>query len=529
MFGLVTKEPTPEELQQLQQYYAKLGFAAKFPWHEQQQYALRAATDIIVVLGGNRSGKSQSGVGIVSRVVNREGPIYRRLRNPQRKLKIWVAPQTLEKYRSVWESYIARQIFAGWEPNKQFIYRKSPDPVFTWFDDYGGGEIWGKSQDQGFMSFESDDVDLVLFDEEPEDRQLYSSARTRLATTNGVIALTYTPLKGMTWTYDEVVQPVMKDEYKIADRVWRDGNSVTLIQMGMADNPESVKGGGVARAQGDKSMSPAEKAARLYGTYGYTEGLLIPEFATLRANEESCPYVIDRLPDVPLYWLLTVDPNKRNGGLLSAWDSDGNRYYCAEHYRDSIPDSEHARCYRKMLKQFKLQDDDVFIAADPGGAGSQAIINLAEHGLYASPVPKDAGSVAASIKRLRNAAWIDPKHRHPLTKKFGAPKVYFLRSLESEWKSGGVNHRESRLMYEFRMYRQKPEAPPDTPVKQHDDVVDCARYAELVRMHEPELVVVDEIKQQRAKLDDLSRKAAEEWDDLVKQVEKKGGRVVKVQ
>jgi hypothetical protein len=81
-----------------------LGPAAEFGWHTQQEYALRAATDIILVVGGNRSGKSQVGVGICSRLVRREGPIYRRLRNPKgRALTIWVAPQTDEKAKSLWE------------------------------------------------------------------------------------------------------------------------------------------------------------------------------------------------------------------------------------------------------------------------------------------------------------------------------------------------------------------------------------------------------------------------------------------
>lgn len=473
---------------------------------------MRAATDVVVLLGGNRSGKSQGALGIVSRFIRREGPIYQRLRKPKRELKVWVAPLTGEKYRSVWEPRLRTQAFAGMD----FHHKKAPEDVFVWKDKYGGGSLWGKSAEQGPMAFESDDVDLIIFDEEPDDPQVYSSALTRFATTNGVVVLAYTPLNGMSWTWDQLIKPTVREENQIAERVWRRGNAITVVQMGMADNPEAVAGGGVARLQNDPSISPAEKATRLYGEYGYTEGLLVPEFATLKANDEDNPYILERLPADRIYsWLLTADPNKKNSALLTAFDHEGNRIVCAEHYAENLPDSEHARHYGHMLKRFGLSKDDIEIWADPGGAGAQAIINLGEVGYFARPVPKDAGSVAASIKLLRRHAWIDPAHKHPVTGKLGAPKMYFLRSLSSTWKESGVELTESRIMWELRQYRQKPDAAADTPIKKKDDAVDCLRYAEIVRMAEPEQSFVDPAKAARSRLDASSRQEAELYDQML--------------
>jgi phage terminase large subunit-like protein len=495
-----------------------LGPAATFPWHTQQEHALRAATDIVAVIGGNRSGKSKVGEGIVSRVVRREGPIYRRLRNPKgRQLKIWVAPQTDEKAKSLWEPRLLK-MFEGLEVR----YVQSPHRLFEWKDADGGGTLWIKSQEQGFLAFESDDVDLVLFDEEPEDRRVYASAKTRLATTNGAVVLTFTPLNGMTWTHEEIYAPVAeKPDLQVADRFWRLGNEISVIQMGMADNPEAVAGGGVARMLRDPSMSEAEKAARLYGKYGFTEGLLFPMWADLTTDKESV-YVLDKLPaDRPYVWVLTADPNKRHGALLTALDHEGNRYYCAEHFAESIPDSQHAEGYNAMLSQFRLKPDDVQTFADPGGAGKQAIINLAETGYYATPVPKDPGSVSASIKRLRRAAHIDPRHRHPVTGKLGAPHVYFLRGLASRWKAAGQLYDESRLMWEFRQYRQKQDAAPDTPVKKNDDLVDCARYVELAHPEDAEAFDLDPVAQARQKLDPLSRLENERFDATIAKLGKR--------
>lgn len=227
------------------------------------------------------------------------------------------------------------------------------------------------------------------------------------------------------------------------------------------------------------------------------------------------PYLIDRLPERAFSWVLTCDPNKRHGGLLTAIDHEENRYYAAEHYAENLPDSQHAKAYLRMMAAFGLTPGrDVSVYADPGGAGAQAIINMSEVGLYAQPVPKDAGSVKASIERIRRAAWIDPGHHHPLTGALGAPHCYFLTSLRSSWTLDGVEYHESRLMWELRSYRQKEGGKPDEPVKERDDCVDPQRYVELVRPFAPQPQDMT-AQRERAKLDGLSRKAASEWDDLV--------------
>lgn len=232
----------------------------------------------------HNSGKTSVGAGIVSRLVRREGPIYRRLRNPEKRpLKIWIAPQTFEKFKSNWEQRVLGDIFEGMKVD----YTESPVRTFTWADEISPtNTIYGKTQDQGFRAFESDVIDLCLFDEEPEDRRVHDSAVRGTATTNGVVVYTMTPLLGISWTFSRFYQPVKKAEYQIADRVWRCKNLITLIQMGSADNPANVAGGGVARVANDPGLTQAEKNTRLYGHYGYAEGAIFPEFAGLTVEAE---------------------------------------------------------------------------------------------------------------------------------------------------------------------------------------------------------------------------------------------------
>jgi phage terminase large subunit-like protein len=337
------------------------------------------------------------------------------------------------------------------------------------------------SQDQGFLAFESDVVDLVVFDEEPADRRVVTSAQRGFSTTNGVLVLAFTPLMGVSWTHGAYYVPTVKDEYRVADRVWRRGDAITVVQMGMADNPASVAGGGVRRIQENVGMPESEKRTRLFGEYGYSEGLIFPEFAGLTREAES-PYLLETLPEGRAYsWLLTCDPNKRHGGLLVAIDHEQNWIVVAEHYAEDLPDRLHAEAYKRMWSGLKLAPDQVAVYADPGGAGAQAIVNLRDCGVFAAPVPKDAGSVKASIELIRRMAYLDPGLQHITSGAQGAPRLYFLRSLRSRWTEGGVAYDESRLLWELRQYRQKTKAAPDTPIKQRDDVVDPLRYVGLVR------------------------------------------------
>lgn len=54
-----------------------------------------------------------------------------------------------------------------------------------------------KSYEQGRTKFQSESLDWLWLDEEP-DEEIYTECMTRTTATNGIIYLTYTPLKGMT-------------------------------------------------------------------------------------------------------------------------------------------------------------------------------------------------------------------------------------------------------------------------------------------------------------------------------------------
>jgi phage terminase large subunit-like protein len=509
-----------------------------FPWHDIQKWVLESPGQVegdvrmMFIAGGNRGGKSAVGKGLLSQVVRRTNPINDQLRTMDKytgqvrkkhdrdPLTVWIVPPTLEKARQDW---ITPQDGFGiryWLGNLYLDHKKSPDLVFysrppgmteeeCWKDGKTGGTVLEdrvdkvliKSQDQKLETFESSACDLIIFDEEPagaENEKKWQSCRMRVGTTHGVLVMTYTPLHGLSWSYKKHWKPLVKDgrARKVADRCWifnppGDEANVICAQMGSADNPLAKD---YAREiEASKEFGEAEKAARLYGEYGYVEGALLPSLAGIDVLEplpEHEVYVVDDLPGqrikgtddkVPgriTNWFLITDPNKSYGAVLGALDANGNLFYVSEHLEESWPDRKHAEAFKDMEKAWVTGRIQRF--ADPGGAGAHSIVNMASYGLAFETMPKGAGSVSSSIKRLRGMTYVDPSHAHPITGEKGAPRVYFYRP---GLLRGGKF--ESELANQLSEARQtdNENAPTDTPhkdIRSKLDLFDCARYMAVI-------------------------------------------------
>lgn len=511
-----------------------------FPWHDIQLFVLRCfdmvegAVRMLFVAGGNRGGKSKVAMGVVSQVLRRVSGLNKqlmttdkytgeiRVKDDRDPLTIWIVPPTLEKARLDW---IAPQDGFGlryWIGDRLLKYRETPDTVFyclppgktreECLDSEGKvdpekvDKILIKSQDQKLESFESSEVDLIIFDEEVQDFKIWTSCRMRIATTNGCILMAYTPLHGLSWSYKKFWKPLVKDNAarKVEERCFihdptgkgEEGPAnVVCAQMGSADNPR-------ARAYAreielDPGMGEAEKAARLYGEYGFVEGALLPALAgidILSPLPEHEVYVVDYLPGMKKRgqrgeyqeaitggisdWWIVTDPNKSYGATLTARDFNGNLFFVSEHLEYEWPDRMHADAFKQMEASYVTGVLHRF--ADPGSAGAQSIVNMADLGLDFSAMPKGAGSVSASIKKLRGKTFIDPKHNHPITGKPGAPRVYFYRP--GLLKGGKF---QSELAEQLSLARQtdNEDAAPDTPHKDSRnklDLFDCARYTAVI-------------------------------------------------
>lgn len=526
--------------------------ADHFPWHSIQRW-LRVApgltkksTRVMMIAGGNRGGKTKVGMGIYSDLLRRKSPLNRQLQTTNQKtglnrrknlrdpLTIWVVPPTLEKARQDW---ILPQDGMGleyWAGNLFVKLEQSPDlMVLTRPPGVTEKELWQngvlnkklcdktliKSQDQKLETFESSEVDAVFFDEEVQKEEIWNSCLLRVGTTSGVIIMTFTPLHGISWSYRRYWKPYVEHGVALSyhERCWiydpDKGATVIFARMGSADNPRAKEYADEIR--NDPEMSQAEKDARLDGKYGYVEGTLLPALAGLDVKDplgSQTLYVVDTLPGMRskageytpgkiVQWFLVTDPNKSYGAILSAVDTNGNLYFVAEHLRYAWPDRKHAQAFKEMERSYAT--GHVARYADPGSAGAHSIVNMADLGMNFMTMPKGAGSVANSIKKLRGMTYVDPEHRHPITGKLGAPRLYFFRpGMVREVTESGNKRRVACLTAEqLSLARQTDDKnqPPDTPhkdIRSKLDLFDCARYtavlaAELqIRDDQPRTVAV---------------------------------------
>jgi phage terminase large subunit-like protein len=469
---------------------------------------------IMLLVGGNRSGKSKLAMGLMSRILRRVSPINEqllttdpitgeiRVKQAHDPLRFWIVPPTSEKLREDWIAPADGMGIRYWMGDRFVQHRKSPDQVFLAsppgvdvrdadgaIDETLCDRILGKSQDQDLLTFESSEVDIAIFDEEPKDPDIVTSTLMRIATTNGVLVFAFTPLMGLSWSHSLWWKPLIKQGRAtlIQDRCWIDApadlemGGIVAVQMGMADNPRARVY--AKEVMADPTRAESEKAARVYGEYGFVAGALIPNLAGLDVetpNPEHEIYVVDELPPAENInrWMLVADPNKSYGALLACIDDDGNVFIVAEHLEQDWPNRKHSESFITMKRKWATGSVEEW--ADPGSAGAQSMIDLNDLGHDFEAVKKGQGSVSRTIKQLRGLAWVDPEHKHPLTGEPGAPRIYFYsKGLVVERIENGLIIRNPKIAEQISSARQKEDSPPDTPDKdstQKLDLFDCARY-----------------------------------------------------
>lgn len=470
--------------------------------HAQQEKFRNHAEDLIVAIGGNRSGKTTGSKLILADIVRRRHAINRRLcldlttklytRNPYRPLEIWIGVPSLDKFRMDWlypaDRTISIQHYMGDLLDERMIH-EHPD---LWLQLKTRDKIVVKSYEQGWPAFEMSEVDVVFLSEEPPDPKIVNSCFSRVATSNGVVIMDFIPLNGFTWTYHRWFKPMVKlgGAKKVSDREWvgreggrgGKGRSIAIVQMGMADNPRAVDE--AERLEADPGILPREKAARLYGDYGYAEGVFLPRISgldLLSPGSEHKQYVVDELPKIVASYLI-ADPNYRTGAILASQDGDGNLFLRRQHLEEDWVTRQHAEVFREWLGE----TPQAFQYADMGAAGKYATCELHAEGLPFQPVPKGPDSVPRSIKMLRGLTIPDPVHVHPITGERGAPRIYFYRpELKEKYEIDGMEVVGSRLIDEMGSARQTDDddARPETPHKtqKHSlDLFDCVRYLMLV-------------------------------------------------
>jgi phage terminase large subunit-like protein len=292
------------------------------------------------VFGGNRSGKTQCGA--VEAIWMLRGI------HPYRKNKKdvfgWSVSLSQQVQRDVAQSKILYYLPKSWIQDITMLSGRKDSPESGVIDQikiynvFGGISTLGfKSCDQGREKFQGSSLDFVWFDEEPP-KDIYEECLMRVLDKEGDIFGTMTPLKGMTFIYNEIFLNTKNNP-----QVW-------CQFMSWDDNPFLSQKEIKLLSQ---TMDESSLDARRYGKFSCGAGLVYPEF-DLSFN------VIPPF-DVPKEWqdTISIDPGLNNP-LSAHWyavDWDGNIYVIAEHFAAGKDVDWHAESIKKICAMLSWKAD----------------------------------------------------------------------------------------------------------------------------------------------------------------------------
>lgn len=285
------------------------------------------------VFGGNRSGKTECGA--VETVWLARGIHPYKENKP---ISCWVVSLSKQVQRDVAQSKILHYLRKDYIEQIVMSSGKQGSADYGIIDFILVKNVFGslskigfKSCDQGREKFQGSSLDFVWFDEEPP-YDIYQECRMRVMDRQGFIFGTMTPLKGLTWVYNEIYLNTNND------------NEVWHTEMEWADNPYLDNN---EIEQMTKTLSSEELQSRRYGKFMQCGGMVYNEF------DENI-HVIDPF-EVPYEWYdnISIDPGLNNP-LSAHWyarDFDGNVYVIAEHFNKGKDVYFHAERIKEISKK----------------------------------------------------------------------------------------------------------------------------------------------------------------------------------
>ena len=397
------------------------------------------------VFGGNRSGKTECGA--VEAVWMARG--IHPYRKNRKDVFGWVVSLTAQVQRDVAQQKILRYLRPDWIEDIVMSSGRKDSPSSGVIDQirvknvFGGISVIGfKSCDQGRERFQGSSLDFVWFDEEPP-QDVYEECAMRVLDKKGDIFGTMTPLKGLTFVYEEIYLNKRNNA-----QIWYEF-------MEWADNPFLPKSEIKALTA---TMDETTLQSRRYGRFCTREGLVYPEF------DESV-HVIDPFP-IPKEWQdnISIDPGLKNP-LSAHWyctDFDGNVYVVAEHYAAGQDIDFHTQKIQHMCEKLDWKRDAkgrICALIDPAAgqrtlASAKSVSELfyERNILVDTRVDKDVFTGIARVKSY-------------LSRGNGRPDLFIFRSCPN-------------MIREFKGYFWGND---EAPVKRDDHAMDELRYYLMTR------------------------------------------------
>ena len=450
-----------EALQELERRKHEDPLANVYTPHKFQQQIHKSRTDITLVLGGNRTGKTYSAVA--------EAILYCLGRStyaetPEPPNLVWYIVPTSSTFRDAVEPII--DILMPWDRVAK-VDKKYNKYIFD-----NGSILAIKSSDQRQKRLVGAAVDFVVADE-PLPKVVYEELLARLVSTNGRMLMVLTPVSEKIdewiWVRDELYIPWQLGERKDVD----------VIHMPVVDRDGKPAVPHLSEAQVKRFMDqypdPETRAARMYGEFIVRGGLVFSGFD----KEVNVVKKFD-VPDTWHRWLICDPQYHRFAVLFFAADDKGNYYVTDEYFSADEPLAVRAERIRGMVG-----DPDRSIPMYVDYANPQDIQELNYH---FSRIKAPIGAVQLPIQKqvekmvLRVHAMLEPSPERMyheatgLKKVYGAPRLVLFDNLKSAWTNEGRTMVGSRLVWELERLTWGSNNKPNKQTAGGSDCTDCLIY-----------------------------------------------------
>ncbi len=402
------------------------------------------------VFGGNRTGKTECGAVEVIWLARGNHPYKTNKPN----VVGWVVSLSTRVQKEVAQDKILKYLNKSWiydivmKQGKKGAAEYGVIECIVIKNVFGGlSKIYFKSCEEGRDKFQGASLDFVWFDEEPP-KDIYTECRMRVIDRRGEIFGTMTPLKGMTFIYDEIYLNQYNDP------------EVFYLFMEWQDNP-FLSQDEINRMSA--SLSEEDLESRRYGKFiNKNNSLVYKEF-------DETLHVIEPF-SVPTDWqdTISIDPGLNNP-LSAHWyaqDYDGNIYVIAEHFEAGKDVTYHSAKIKQICDNlgWKRERNGMYGALIDSAANQKTLASTKsvtelfyDNGILASPkVNKDLFS---GINRVKSYL----KNANGQTKLFiFANCVNLIREIKNYYWGEGENpvKKDDHSLDELRYYiMSKPEAP----------------------------------------------------------------------
>ncbi len=183
-------------------------FAESKLWTQVQTLPQKRLEDAVpqhwlaILIGGSRGGKSDGGIQICGKAVNRG---YRWVANPDPQV------MTISLSSGQAEQALGKKVRGFMDPHNlppgkvTERFTRAKLPYYYGFNN--GGEYRMKYSSMDWEDFQGIELDLVHWDERPEHRALWDEVQVRLRPGTPLKQIcTYTPTHGMDWFYHDFIK-----------------------------------------------------------------------------------------------------------------------------------------------------------------------------------------------------------------------------------------------------------------------------------------------------------------------------------